>query len=231
MTTTLTYADLGLRVLLTALASAALGFDRSAEGHPAGVKTTMLVSLAACLAMLQANSLLVTTGKTPDSFVSFDVMRLPLGVLTGVGFIGGGAILKRDGDVVGLTTAATLWFVTMIGLCFGAGLLTLGVIGAAVGLLVLRGMKVFERRLRQRRVAELSLKWRAESFDPTLALETIASAGLTPSRVAMKNAPTEGIHELTCAVRRLNLPGDHAPPAEIAALALRPGVLEWGWKE
>ena len=147
MPTVLTYSDMALRILLTVVASGAFGFDRSVEGHPAGVKTTMLVALAACLAMLAANWLLDTVGKAPDSFVTFDVMRLPLGVLTGVGFIGGGAILKRDGDVIGLTTASNLWFVTMIGLSFGAGLFVLGVVGTAVGMAILCGLRVVERRL------------------------------------------------------------------------------------
>ncbi len=48
-------------------------------------------------------------------------MRLPLGILSGIGFIGGGAILQRGDLVMGVTTAATLWFVTVMGLCFGAG--------------------------------------------------------------------------------------------------------------
>jgi MgtC family len=52
-------------------------------------------------------------------------MRLPLGILTGVGFIGGGTILKRGDLVTGVTTAATLWLVTVIGLCFGGGQLAL----------------------------------------------------------------------------------------------------------
>ena len=103
------------------MAGLALGFERSASGHSAGARTTLRVALAACLARLQANWLMTTAGKTPDSFVTLDVMRLPLGVLTGVGFIGGGAILKRGDSVFGLTTAATRWFVTVIGLCFGGG--------------------------------------------------------------------------------------------------------------
>jgi putative Mg2+ transporter-C (MgtC) family protein len=65
MSLTLTFTDVGLRILLTALASAALGFERSVRGHPAGVKTTMLVALAACLSMLQANWLRnVTQGQS-----------------------------------------------------------------------------------------------------------------------------------------------------------------------
>ena len=76
---------------------------------PQGSDTTVLVGLAACVAMIEANLLLSVGGKVTDSFGSMDVLRLPLGVLTGVGFIGGGAILKRGDLVTGVTTAATLW--------------------------------------------------------------------------------------------------------------------------
>ncbi len=71
--------------------------------------------------MIEVNLLLGQVGKAPDSFVLLDLMRLPLGILTGVGFIGGGAILRRQDGVIGITTAASIWFVTVIGLCFGSG--------------------------------------------------------------------------------------------------------------
>lgn len=90
----LTWADVGLRIVLTILAAAAMGYDRDLEGHPAGLRTVILVALAVCLAMLQANWLMNSVGKTSNSFVVLDLMRLPLGILTGVGFIGGGAILN-----------------------------------------------------------------------------------------------------------------------------------------
>jgi len=80
-----------------------------------GLRTTLLVCLAAAISMVSVNLFLATAGKPSDSFVVLDLMRLPLGILTGMGFIGGGAILRRDGLVVGVTTAATLWFVTVMG--------------------------------------------------------------------------------------------------------------------
>lgn len=66
--------------------------------------------------MMQVNALLPMAGRMPDSFVANDLMRLPPGILTGVGFIGAGAIFRRGDMVVGVT-AATLWLVTVIGLC------------------------------------------------------------------------------------------------------------------
>jgi putative Mg2+ transporter-C (MgtC) family protein len=119
MPTHLGSAEIAVRLLCTLLAGALVGFDRGEHGRPAGLRTTMRVSMAASLSMIQANLLLPVAGKAGDSFVVMDLMRLPLGMLSGMGFIGAGAIVRRDNFVVGVTTAATLWFVTVIGLCFG----------------------------------------------------------------------------------------------------------------
>ena len=101
MTPELHWPAIVLRLILTLLAGALLGVDRSRNGHPAGLRTVMLVTLAASVAMIQMNLLLPTSGKTSISFATMDVMRLPLGILTGVGFIGAGAILRK-GDMVTL---------------------------------------------------------------------------------------------------------------------------------
>ena len=124
-----TWTDIAIRLALTMLAGAIIGFNRGARGHAAGFRTTILVGLAAAVAMILTNVLLSTGGKTSDSFAAMDTMRLPLGILTGVGFIGGGTILRKGDLVTGVTTAATLWLMTVIGLCLGAGELGLGVIG------------------------------------------------------------------------------------------------------
>ncbi|MEN3349802.1 MAG: putative Mg2+ transporter-C (MgtC) family protein, partial [Bradyrhizobium sp.] len=93
------WTDIAIRLALTVLAGAVIGFDRGARGHAAGLRTTILVGLAASLSMILANLLLAAEGKSSTSFIQLDLMRLPLGILTGVGFIGGGTILKK-GDLV-----------------------------------------------------------------------------------------------------------------------------------
>ena len=149
MPLTLTWHAIALRLALSVVAGGLVGLDRGEHGRPAGLRTTLLVCLAAAVAMIQANLLLVTTGKTADSFVTLDLMRLPLGILTGMGFIGGGAILRRDSLVLGVTTAATLWFVTVIGLCFGGGQIVLGIAAFLLGMLVLSGLRWFDYRMKQ----------------------------------------------------------------------------------
>lgn len=120
MTENIQWLAIALRLLLSVIAGAALGMERSKTGHPAGLRTTLLVTLAASVAMIQVNLLINTNGKPANSYVVMDLMRLPLGILTGVGFIGAGAIVRRGELVLGVTTAATMWFSTVVGLCFGA---------------------------------------------------------------------------------------------------------------
>lgn len=152
-----TWLDMGVRLLLTLLAGIALGLNRGSRGQAAGFRTTILVGLAACVAMIQANLLLDLTGKTSDSFTSMDLMRLPLGILTGVGFIGGGSILKRGDLVTGVTTAATLWIMSVIGLCFGGGQLILGIIASILAILTLSVLKWLDALIPRDHRAHLSI--------------------------------------------------------------------------
>lgn len=163
MPLTPTWTDIGIRLALTMLAGAIIGLNRGARGHAAGFRTTILVALAASVAMIQANILLPLGGKTQDSFSVMDLMRLPLGILTGVGFIGGGAIVKKGDLVVGVTTAATLWLVTVIGLCLGGGQLALGVTAtvlAVITLWILRWVdRIIPRQHRARLIVAADPSW------------------------------------------------------------------------
>ena len=142
-----TWPDIIARLILTMIAGAMMGLNRGARGHAAGLRTTILVAIAAAIAMIEANILLTLGGKESSSFAVIDPMRLPLGILTGVGFLGGGAILKKGGSITGLTTAATLWLATVIGLCFGSGQLGIGVISTILGILTLWAMEWVDVRI------------------------------------------------------------------------------------
>ena len=153
-----TWDDIALRLLLTMVAGAVIGFNRGAKGQAVGLRTTILVGLAASVAMIQANVLLSVAGKTTDSFVEMDLMRLPLGILTGVGFIGGGAILKRDDLVKGVTTASTLWVMTVIGLCLGGGQLVLGAAATLLSVLTLWTLKWLDVRMSREQRARIVIE-------------------------------------------------------------------------
>jgi putative Mg2+ transporter-C (MgtC) family protein len=169
--------DIALRLILTVLAGAAIGINREAGGHSAGFRTTVLVGVAAALSMILANLLLSTPGKTSELFATMDPMRLPLGVLTGMGFIGGGAILKQGTLISGVTTAATLWAMTVVGLCFGGGQLLLGAAGTALILITLIGFKWVDFRISRQRRAHVVIAGGAETPSVAEIYETLRASG------------------------------------------------------
>jgi putative Mg2+ transporter-C (MgtC) family protein len=223
------WTEIALRLALAAVAGALVGFDREGSGRPAGLRTNMLVCLAATIAMIQANVLLGAVGKTDGSFVSIDVMRLPLGILTGMGFIGGGAILKKGDVVVGVTTAATLWFVTVVGLCFGGGQTLLGLVSLGIGLTVLSGLKRVENRLPQEWRGLLTLSSTIDNGPTWAAIRSVlldrkfklVATGVSYDRVANRQT-------IRCELR-----WHYDQPEPIHALMKdlsdRAGVIELDW--
>lgn len=158
-----TWPDIALRLVLSVVAGALIGLNRDIHGKPAGMRTTILVAMAATLAMLQADMLLDTAGKTSSSFSVLDLMRLPLGILSGIGFIGAGVILRHNGGVTGVTTAASLWFVTVDGLCIGGGQIGLAMAALVVALAVLSLLKPLEQGLPRWHVATIEVMLQADA--------------------------------------------------------------------
>lgn len=157
MPVVLEWREVALRLLFTVIAGGMIGFNRGEQGRPAGLRTTLLVCLAASISMIQVNLLLPTAERHPDSFIMMDLMRLPLGILSGMGFIGAGVIMRKEDRVVGITTAATLWFATVLGLCFGGGQTGLGFASLGLGLFVLSVLKHIEKRMHQERHSTLTI--------------------------------------------------------------------------
>jgi putative Mg2+ transporter-C (MgtC) family protein len=233
MPLTLTWEQIALRILLAAIASLLIGLNRDEKGHPAGMRTTMLVCLAACLAQLQANILLPTAGKSLSSFAVLDLERLPLGILSGIGFIGAGVIVKRDNNIVsGVTTAATIWFVSVLGLLFGGGQLRLGCAATALAVFILWGLKHAENfipRMQQGNL-RLALDPSSPSEDDLRAL--ILKAGCEFTRWQATYDPPGSLSALECTVRWRERPTQKpgTPPA-IQRLRELPGVRSLTWSE
>lgn len=196
MPLTMTWLDVGVRLALSVLAGALFGLNRGESGKVAGLRTTLLVCLAACVAMLQVNALLAQAGKQPGSFAVLDLMRLPLGILSGVGFIGAGAILRKDGMVKGVTTAATLWIVTVIGLCFGGGQIGLGLAALILGWLVLWFLERVEKIIPRQNSARLTVEYDLQNFSRRGLLDALNQCGCTAVPVsASMNAEAQAGEE------------------------------------
>jgi len=113
----LDWKDVVFRLLISILLSSIIGLDRESINKPAGLRTHVLVSLASTLIMLLS---LYISGAYGDGYYYSD--RMAAQVISGIGFLGAGTIMRRDkGIVTGLTTAASLWAVAAIGLAVGAG--------------------------------------------------------------------------------------------------------------
>jgi putative Mg2+ transporter-C (MgtC) family protein len=232
MPLTLEWPEIALRLALTVATGLLIGINRTERGRAAGLRTTLLVCLAAFVSMIQTNLLMVTAGKTPDSFAVLDLMRVPLGILTGMGFIGSGAILRHGDRIQGVTTAATLWFVTVIGLCFGGGQNLLGLAALVLGLIVLSALNRWEDRLGQDHQATLTL-WVGENGptegDIRAALRT---AGFETASwgVAYTGPANARRRTLRCEVRCHGKRTHEPTPPVVNELAGRTGVLKLRWE-
>jgi putative Mg2+ transporter-C (MgtC) family protein len=233
MPLTLTWEQIAVRILLAAIASLLIGLNRDEKGHPAGMRTTMLVCLAACLAQLQANMMLPTSGKTNASFSVLDLERLPLGILSGIGFIGAGVIVKKDNDVVsGVTTAATIWFVSVLGLLFGGGQLRLGCAATILAVVILWGLKHAENLIPREHQGHLCLTLEPDAPAEDQLRELIHKAGCSLDRWNPTYNPASTLSALDCTLHwRERASREPHTPAAIARLREVPGVRSLTWKE
>jgi len=122
-----------LRLGISFAAGTIIGFEREAHHQPAGLKTHILICIGSTLLML----LSIYIPQTYTSFQNGDPGRIAAQVVTGVGFIGAGAILRMGINVRGLTTAASIWAIAAIGLAIGAGMYLPAIISIALMLFVL----------------------------------------------------------------------------------------------
>jgi len=217
-----------LRLVLAVVAGAILGWDRRKHAHAAGMRTTLLVTLASALAMVMVNLLISQRGKAPDSFVQLDMMRLPLGVLTGVGFIGAGSIMRRGQAVTGVTTAATLWFCTVLGLVFGGGLIGLGLLGFAFAWVTLVVLKQVEQRMAQDKKGRLWFVVDRSTMSEQALRERIVAAGYKIMTWKVRYGP-EGLRG-ACRVQWRGLEQDEGTPPLVKELAQTEGVRRVGWE-
>ncbi|MBI3071032.1 MAG: MgtC/SapB family protein [Deltaproteobacteria bacterium] len=112
-----TIQDPALRIALAVLLGGIIGLERELHGKSAGLRTNILICAGSCALMIVSVHF-----ATSGSFPNADPARIAAQVVSGIGFIGAGAILQSRGSVIGLTTAATIWVVAGVGLCVGAGL-------------------------------------------------------------------------------------------------------------
>jgi putative Mg2+ transporter-C (MgtC) family protein len=143
----LTWAEILLRVGLAAVLGGAIGFERELREREAGLRTHLLVSVGAALfTMVSAYAWTDWRFSTEEGLV-FDPTRIAAQIVTGIGFLGAGAIIRQGLSVRGLTTAATLWVVAAIGMATGAGYYAAAAITTVLVLVSLWPLRIVAHRV------------------------------------------------------------------------------------
>jgi len=131
-----------IRLAVSILIGGLIGIEREIEHKPAGLRTIILVCLGSTIFMLLGLRFVE---------LGFAIDRIVAGVVTGIGFLGAGAIIRARGEVHGLTTAATIWLVSGLGLAIGGGYYLLAIIASIFILIVLRLLGFIERAVTRNR--------------------------------------------------------------------------------
>ncbi|OGV49988.1 MAG: hypothetical protein A2X49_04730 [Lentisphaerae bacterium GWF2_52_8] len=139
------WEELGLRLLLAALLGALIGLERDIHGRAAGLRTNLLVSLGSALFMIISAMVAAEAIAGSNSSRFADPGRIAAQIVTGIGFLGAGAIIKEGFTIRGLTTAACLWLVAGVGMACGAGYYVLAALVSGIALFSLVGFKNFDR--------------------------------------------------------------------------------------
>lgn len=136
-----------LRVLSALLLGFVIGLEREMTNKYAGLRTNILVCLGACVFTIISIYGFPAITVTAAEFGTRDTARVAAQVVTGIGFIGGGTVLRHGATVFGLTTAATLFMAASIGMACGAGMYDLAIVGTIVCIITLVSVRLFEKNV------------------------------------------------------------------------------------
>jgi len=138
--------EMVLRLLLGAVIGGIIGYERQVHGRPAGFRTHILVCVA-CVLLMNASGYYHSLGVSEPAYLRADPGRIAAGAITGVGFIGAGVVLRTGFSIQGLTTAATIWMVSAIGLAVGEGLYLAGIVTTGITMFSLVVLRRIESRM------------------------------------------------------------------------------------
>jgi putative Mg2+ transporter-C (MgtC) family protein len=208
--------DVSLRLLAAAAFGAGLGLEREVHGHPAGMRTHMLVSLgSAIFTVLSIYGFPRVEGTTAS-----DPSRIAAQVVTGIGFLGAGAIAKFGPNIRGLTTAGSLWVVASVGIAAGAGAFFVAVFGTLVAMFALWPLHVVVQKLELARGRTVRVRLRLKKLDSFAAVTQV----LLSHRIAIgaiQSRKAKSGHLMEVELRLASQEVGHTFLAEIEAI---PGV-------
>ena len=173
------------RLFAAAAAGGMIGLERAYHGRPAGFRTHILVCMASSLLMVLVQYQWLMVPAIHMESVRIDPSRMAQGIMTGIGFLGAGVIIQERHIVRGLTTAASIWITSAIGIIIGAGFFWIGALAGLITLGTLSLFRVVESKMPARHYARLGIVLSNKGENPEqVLLEQIEAEGLQCSNVA-----------------------------------------------
>lgn len=209
--------ELLLRLAIAAVIGGIVGTERELAGQPAGLRTHMLLTIGACLFTLVS----------AYAFAGSDPTRIAAQVVSGIGFLGGGAILRHGLSVRGITTAASIWATCALGVAIGSGMYVIGIGGAALVLATLVLLRAARDLLQRRGITREVLVVRARpGYDPTAVLDLAAREKLRILSIEHEHHAESD--ELTILAK---LPRGYQPERLVASIGRLPGIQAVTWDD
>jgi putative Mg2+ transporter-C (MgtC) family protein len=207
------YFEISFRLVAALLAGGLIGLERSHRGRPAGFRTHALVCLASSLLMLVTVYETHWFPQTASARVIVDPTRMAQGIMTGIGFLGAGAIIKEGLSVRGLTTAASIWVTAAIGILTGIGFYFAAAIGTVLVLGTLSLFRWVEARLPTESYASFVVRFKREAAISEADLrKLVADHGFTLYNMSYRLHGEYGVLEFRTVIRTMQ-------PANLARLA------------
>jgi putative Mg2+ transporter-C (MgtC) family protein len=210
-----------LRILLGTVLGGAIGYERDLHGRPAGLRTHAIVALASATFMVVSTRFMYFQHYREGQLVEVDASRIAASVVSGIGFLGAGAILRTGLTIKGLTTAAGLWLVSAIGMAAGGGMYLVSVFVTVVGLSALTLLRRFEDRAGPVSNQRITVLVDDRHVDGSIA-GALAAAGVTLSHDEYQR-DEQGRRRLTFEAR---MNGPSRIPELARAIEAVPGVRE-----
>jgi putative Mg2+ transporter-C (MgtC) family protein len=212
--------ELIIRIVVGTALGAIIGYERDIHKRPAGLRTHAIVALASATFMVVSTHLAYFQNYRQGDFTEVDGSRIAASVVSGIGFLAGGAILRTGFSIQGLTTAAGLWLVAAIGLCAGGGMYAESVAATIIGVTALTILRRFEDK-DDRTPRRLTLTLTRDALPTDALVAKLATLDLLPSVESWNLENGGSLRQLTLAVR---LPRSNGEMRLVVALENEPGI-------
>ena len=194
----MTYQEIAIRLILAFLMGGLIGLERERNSRPAGFRTNILVSVGSALIMIVSIKLFLSF---PESSGQIDPGRIAAQVVSGIGFLGAGTIIREEFSVKGLTTAASMWALSGVGLALGAGFYVSGTLATAIVIITLTILNRLEDNFYKK---DSSWQVKVKVFDQPGFLSELGEK-INERRIIIKNLGIKPCYEEAAVVIELEI--------------------------